>query len=337
VRSQVWAPKGDMATLVESIHRLDLSDATWLQGIAVATEALLPRTDMVLASRFSWNHETGVLDVTQVGSTSTQDSTLAQETAHLAEQEFLKKTLRAGRPVFTLRQLFGASLDGFSIGGLMGTRGLEDMLFAMSASRTNGMTTGVGCAAGSGTQATLSRQALRSWQHIVGHLGAASRLRSNGASPVEGVLSPDGRLLDAQGAASEPTSREALRRAALGIERARLRDRRTDIDALLDAWRAVYERRWTLVETVESDGRRLLLARVNPPPQQSIQGATERQQQVAALLAQGIPQKVIAFDLQIAPSTVAFHVRRLAATLGISTVPALVARLRERASGADRS
>ncbi len=332
-RSPGWAPTGDMAALAESIHRVDLGEAAWLRAVAMAVEALLPGAGMVVAPRIAWNHGRGDYTVPRVGSSSTPDATYGQSTAHPAESHFLKELFGAGRPVFTLRALFGASLDGLHISHVLGDRGLRDLLCVQYLEHGEEFTSRAGFYVGSATTEGLSASAERSWLRIAAHLGAAARLRFDSTgSPVEGILSPDGRLLDARGPASTPTSRDALRRAALAIERARLRDRRTDIDGVLDAWRAVYERRWTLVESVESDGRRLLLARVNVPQERTVPGGTERQQQIAALLAQGFPQKAIAFELQIAPSTVAFHVRRLAATLGLSTVPEMVVRLRERSA-----
>ena len=90
----------------------------------------------------------------------------------------------------------------------------------------------------------------------------------------------------------------------------------TDPAALLEAWRAIYERRWTLVESVESDGRRLLVARVNPPSQHPDPTLSSRQRQVASLLADGLSQKAIAYELDVAASTVAYHVGNIAKKLG---------------------
>jgi len=112
------------------------------------------------------------------------------------------------------------------------------------------------------------------------------------------------------------TSREAPSRAVVAIERARRKDRLTDPAALLEAWKAIYQGRWTLVESVESDGRRLLLARVNPPAQRPDHNLSSRERQVSSLLADGFPQRAIAYELDVAASTVAYHVGNIAKKLG---------------------
>jgi DNA-binding NarL/FixJ family response regulator len=52
-----------------------------------------------------------------------------------------------------------------------------------------------------------------------------------------------------------------------------------------------------------------------------------RERQIASLLKRGLSQKAIAFELQIAPSTVSFHVRNLSRRLSVRSVAELVTRL----------
>ena len=73
----------------------------------------------------------------------------------------------------------------------------------------------------------LSAQARRAWDRFAGHFSAALRLREQADPIVEGVLAADGRVLDARGDARSAPMRDALKRAARAIERARLRDRRS--------------------------------------------------------------------------------------------------------------
>lgn len=54
-----------------------------------------------------------------------------------------------------------------------------------------------------------------------------------------------------------------------------------------------------------------------------------RQQQIAALIIQGLPTKSVAYTLQISPWTVATYLRRLYVRLGVHSRAELVARLFE--------
>lgn len=146
---------------------------------------------------------------------------------------------------------------------------------------------------------TIDAAERRRVARVGAHIAAALRLRSRQEID-EAVLAPDGRLLDAQGRAA--SHREALQRAATRLDRAR--SRRTDPEDAIGAWRALVEGRWSLVERFESDGRRLLVARVNPPELAPLLALTERESAVASRIGLGHPLKLIAYELGLAESTV---------------------------------
>jgi DNA-binding CsgD family transcriptional regulator len=81
-----------------------------------------------------------------------------------------------------------------------------------------------------------------------------------------------------------------------------------------------------LLFDADVEGRRYLLVRLpaeerKPPP------LSPREMEVARLVAQGLPNKVIACELEISAWTVGTHVRRLFAKLGVTSRAAMVARL----------
>lgn len=157
---------------------------------------------------------------------------------------------------------------------------------------------------------------------LAAHLAAASRLRRRrprGVSTTvdaEGVLSPEGRVLHAEGPAREARALEALRRAAARHERAA--KAATDAEALA-LWGALQAGRWTVVERRESDGRRLLIARENrATPVATRSALTLRERQVLGELACGLSNKEIGYRLGLAASTVSSHLHTAAAKLGIA-------------------
>jgi DNA-binding CsgD family transcriptional regulator len=77
-----------------------------------------------------------------------------------------------------------------------------------------------------------------------------------------------------------------------------------DHDAL-EAWRALVSGRWSLVESFESDGRRYLLARENPPDKVREAALSALEARVLLLRAGGASYKWMAYELEI--STAATH------------------------------
>lgn len=81
-----------------------------------------------------------------------------------------------------------------------------------------------------------------------------------------------------------------------------------------------------LVET-HIDGMRYYLVRCPSQSKNDRVHLTPREQSIAQLIAQGLPNKCIAKQLEISPWTVATHIRRLFSKLGVSTRSAMIAKL----------
>jgi DNA-binding NarL/FixJ family response regulator len=86
--------------------------------------------------------------------------------------------------------------------------------------------------------------------------------------------------------------------------------RREAPDEALRSWTALVQGRWTIIDAVESDGRRILLARRNPPERQGLLDLTPSERDVVWLAALGHSFKYIAYELGHPPSTVAGRLRR---------------------------
>jgi DNA-binding CsgD family transcriptional regulator len=156
------------------------------------------------------------------------------------------------------------------------------------------------------------------------HLGAALRLRSL-AAPVadtdditESVLSPGGKVLHAVGTATGSTARESLVEAVVRRERARGRLRRSDPDEAAQQWSVLVAGRWSIVDFIDRDGKRLLLARKNPLRGPDIAALTDEEQDVIWLAQHGHSRKYIAYELGLSVAQVG---RRLASGLRKMRVP----------------
>lgn len=166
---------------------------------------------------------------------------------------------------------------------------------------------------------------------LAAHLGSVLRLRSllrsNAPSAeddaVEVVLAPDGEVLDARG---EERDDEALRSSLVESvrrsEKAKLR--RATAEERVEVWTALVEGRWSILENVERDGKRTLLAYRNDPRTSPMRLLTPRERSVATYAALGHSFKYIAYELGIALSTAAACLESALRKLGLASRAELI-------------
>jgi DNA-binding CsgD family transcriptional regulator len=169
---------------------------------------------------------------------------------------------------------------------------------------------------------------------LAAHLTSAYRLQrrtrsdqSQGLPKAEAILESSGRVEHAEGAATSRGSLSALSAAVRDRQRARM-ERSGDPHSMLERRKALVMARWTLVEEYESDGQRFVLARVNAPETKKLPALSERERQVVSLAALGRPNKLIAYELGVAHSTVRVLIQRACSKLGVSSRAELIRRVR---------
>jgi DNA-binding CsgD family transcriptional regulator len=135
----------------------------------------------------------------------------------------------------------------------------------------------------------------------------------------DAIFSPNGRIQHAEALAKEPGAMDQLRRAVLDLEKARgpRRERQASVD--LNAWKGLVDARWSLLDRFETDGKRYIVARENAPLPPGHESLTLRERQVLSYAALGHENKVIAYDLGIAHSTVRVLMARAASKLGATS------------------
>jgi DNA-binding CsgD family transcriptional regulator len=181
---------------------------------------------------------------------------------------------------------------------------------------------------------TLSVQRRTLLRSFATHLATAYRLHrqlATGArmapTDVEAVLTPAGHVAHVAVGAKSNSARQQLENAV------RRRERCRDIAAseperALGLSQGLVEARWTLVDRYESDGRRYILARENAPKPLGPAALSAREQQVVSLAAHGRSNKLIAYELGLAHSTVRVLMARASLKLGTTTRAELIARQR---------
>jgi DNA-binding NarL/FixJ family response regulator len=176
------------------------------------------------------------------------------------------------------------------------------------------------CAPARSTRSPTERELLR-WSVVTPHLAVARRLA--GILP-DAVLTPDGRLID--GSEEAVRQRELLGHAARRMERSRLARSRGD-DEAVQAWSALVAGTWSLLEEVERDGRRVVLAIVRPSGTLDPRRLSTTERVIAERIARGDGNKLIAYDLGVSDGTVARHSHTIYRKLGVRNRAGLAARI----------
>jgi DNA-binding CsgD family transcriptional regulator len=131
-------------------------------------------------------------------------------------------------------------------------------------------------------------------------------------------LSAEGELLQADGEAALADARRALQTAVLNVERARTSLRRNAGDAL-GLWKGLVSARWTLVDQIDAQGTRYIVARENAPRTAGLSILTPTERAVVVYAARGFSTKEIAYTLGIAETTVRVLIMRAARRFGVGS------------------
>lgn len=164
-------------------------------------------------------------------------------------------------------------------------------------------------------------------ERFLAHFGAVARLRrrldaARTKREADAILDARGKLLHAERGAQAHEG--ALVDAVLASERARGPLRKKDPDEATATWRALVAGEYTIVESVERDGKRLLLARKNEPDVGGLAKLTTLEAACAYFTALGHPQKLIGYELGITPSAAARGTRDAVAKLRLQSPEELV-------------
>jgi DNA-binding CsgD family transcriptional regulator len=178
----------------------------------------------------------------------------------------------------------------------------------------------------------LTRRERATWCRVAAHLAAGYRLRRSTDDNPAAVISASGRIEHAAGDAQAQTAQDSLRRAALAIDRARTKRARTNADEAVELWNALVAGQWTLIDNVDTDGRRYFIARKNDPDVARHHALTRRERQVVGYAALGHSNKLIAYEMGLSTSAVAVYLDIAMEKLGLPSRAALI--LAARALGA---
>jgi DNA-binding CsgD family transcriptional regulator len=324
-----------MATLKEWIFRftdacyaLDRNDREWLDGLAAAAEPFLGHGLGVAAWAYRKDAWTGE-DLPSGVDRSVAEAMWAAAPRY-THAELLDLFMSGRATSATERLRIEKGLDEHPAGASFRALGVKDAQ-ALTVGDSAGR--GVALAGLAPRVLRVPPEELRRLERLGAHLLAGHRLR-RAFRQVDAVLDPSGRSLHAEGEAREPLHREALTRAVRAFDQARAQRGGQDADDSLAAFEGLVAGRWSIVQTFESDGRRYLVAIQNQPGQ--IPAAALRPSEAHALLlrAQGLTNKLVAYELGLAESSVHHLVHEGMRKLGVPRESDLPLLFRQQAARA---
>jgi DNA-binding CsgD family transcriptional regulator len=304
----------DEISIVESVYASRAVDAhEWLKDLLRASSPLLEQG--LGAAAFAYEPDGEGVRITAAASLGCPQGfleALGQANAEMTPEA--RGLLYGSGPVGTASEQLGAPLFERESAFRAHFRplGIEDF-FAVIGSSPDGS----GCALGVPLPRVerKSRAHKARWAKVAAHVSAGYRLRTAlgvldrvlGAEPLgsetEAVLTPEGRTLDATGAAASNEGRRKLEAAVAAMTRSRdISVRRANQDEALALWQGLVDGTWSLVESRDSDGKRLVVVVRNAPGVPPIRGLSTTERAVIGLILQGHSQKQIAYELGYSPA-----------------------------------
>lgn len=177
---------------------------------------------------------------------------------------------------------------------------------------------GVAICTGLDRRGSLSSREKRLLARLATHVGARHRLRSvSGAGRLESadvVFSQTGRVVHAR---DEVVAHARTDTARAGLDaRDFARKSRNDAEKALEVWQGLVDGRWSIVDHVDTDGRRFVLAVKNAPRVDCRADLTPAERRVTAFAAMGHGDKEIGYMLGLPTTAVEAALRRARRKLG---------------------
>jgi DNA-binding CsgD family transcriptional regulator len=313
----------DIGTLLDLVYRVDLPTADWQREIAAAILELLPGAAGVLAYEFDARDPAGAVRLGSIASVGAIDAYVAQtDRFHGAMSgKAYWEVLKNGTGCTTIRRQLGRSgLKQKRLPALDGSLRAAGFADVWGLWAVNPDARGIVFAEPLRGGVLAAPRKAGAWRLLAAHLASSYRLRTSLAgmdllSHADALYYPGGR--EAHLSDEAKPLRTALGRFVRAIEETRRSDFSESRSALLSLWKGLVAGRYSVVDHVDSDGKRFLVLVENEPAVEAPGALTPREAQVATYAAQGHSNKFIAYELGIAESTVATLMARALAKLGL--------------------
>ena len=313
--------QGTLRGIVEAAYRLATPRSRWLEGLAWSAEDALGEGTGTVALVVDATDVRcpRVVDYASTRSIRGIDRVVASAFAGF-EPEFVKESRE--RTAAASMATEGDVMEQVGTRLWLDAFGARDMLTLMAMDPTGvGVLTAINLAEPARKGARRSTSLAQLSAHILG----AYHLREQSPAEDDAVFHADGDVVRASDAVREAGVLGDLTNAvrALGA----LRGTRSDDVRALDRFTSRVDATWSVVAEVDDGADRWVVAKRNPSTVLPLPGSlSQRETQVMSLLLLGRTQKVVAYELGIAHSTVRVLVSRALTKVGAKNVEEVRAR-----------
>lgn len=305
----------NVVAIVEAAHRVAESPGAWLDGVVDAGRALLADELGLVATIMR-----RTADRMQIEAFAEIDNPfgwLKQMQEYVCESQppaAFEAYCGQGKPVRRLADIRSKVSDtGVDIGVPFLQKGVfSDFTMLVGHPREDVV---IVVAALERSKRAAAPHRRRRLHQVVLHLENAARLFLDVHHEVA-VVRPDGRIAHADPPHSDRSTGARLSRHVVAIEGVRSRALRRASDEGVDAWPALANGTYSLMERVDRDGRRDYLAFENPVVTRRHRALTLREQSVIELSARGMSGKWLSYSLGISEGAVSEALSTAAAKLG---------------------
>lgn len=301
---------GDVIAIFEAAYARIDSDQCWLQGIA---DASLPCFDLGLGlTAYTYDaSDPAKLNVhaCATAGNTTLDRCVIEEVARKVPPMVIERAYGPGPPMFFSQLAAALAREGVpgldAIQQAQAAHGFADAFAVRGVDHSMQGCIIVVMAPEAGRIAPPRRRVL---ECVGAHLASAWRLRQSRelAESADAVLDAKGSLVHVRNDETAGQQRQ-LEQASAKRSLARGSLRTDDPLSAAALWRSMVQGEWTLVDHIDSDGKRFVLARRNRPGVRDLGALTQRENQVASYAAYGFAIKHIGYELGLAESTVSKH------------------------------
>ena len=317
----------DDIAAVEAAYAIDLPAQAWLGGLLDAATRLRELGENVIAFEYdargaipTWPLAIEVRGMDVIAAPLLRGLFTHSDVNVLRSLYEIAGPVSAMPPVTLFSETFGSLLASAPFKSLPQSSGSAELVLFNA---TDGSGRGVFISVRQKVARAVGARTRHHLARLGAHVATATRLRHAIDKNPHVVLSSDGRdVLHAEPGAQGTLER--LRAAARRIDRARGALRRRDGDEALDAWTALVDGRWSLIDRFESDGKRFMVAVENPPGVGDPRQLTPMERSVTQLAAHGHSNKLAAYQLGITVGSVGAYLSAAMRKLNIRSRVALV-------------
>jgi DNA-binding NarL/FixJ family response regulator len=317
----------DPVAAIETAYRLDLDERDWL---AELLSTLLPVCERGFGvSAWTWSYDAGAL---HVRNPTYLECPLDLHAAHVRAAELL-----SGHEIVRAHTLAACCTMSAALGlgatitetpsvreGMRPMVGAQDSLMLQGAESLH---RGLVISASSRELVKVAPKTKALLSRVTAHIMAGRRLRRllrREQAGIDAVLSAEGALLHAEPPLQSTARRHTLVSAAREIQQSRGALRHEAPDRAVALWRGLVNGEWSVVDHVDTDGKRLIVARRNAPGIAEPAALRGEERAVATLAALGHSSKLIAYELGRSESVISERLKSAVRKLGLRNRSELV-------------